>query len=151
MPIKSDAKLEWNGKEVSRDFDKALFNSLTTGSNLVLNDAILTVSGQSTDTAQLVKSLATNVKPTKATIGTNVEHAPHIEFGTRPHRAPFKAISEWVDRKGIDPKAKWPIWKKIATKGTPPRPFLMPAFLGNIKKIIAVFAKNNINLKWVHR
>lgn len=151
MSFKASAEREWHGKEVMKDFDKAMFKSLSQGANLVLNDAILTVSGQSTDTAQLVQSLTKEVKPTRATVGTNVKQAPFVEFGTRPHRAPFDAIKEWVIRKGIDPKAAWPIWKKIATKGIKAKPFLLPALTGNIKKIIAVFAKNNINLKWVHR
>jgi len=149
VSFKADAKTEWNGPEAMRDFDRANFRALTKGSNLVLNDAKTGL--EAVDQAQLLNSLDKQVTKDNAVVGTNVEHAPYIEFGTRPHRAPFKAISDWVDRKGIDPKAAWPIWKKIAKEGTKAKPFLLPALTGNIRKIIAIFKAEGIKLKWVDK
>lgn len=37
--------------------------------------------------------------PTGAILFNPAPHAPIIEFGSRPHRAPFNAILEWVLRK----------------------------------------------------
>ena len=149
MPLKTETKFEWNGKEAIKDFDRAMFKSLFESANLVLNDAKTGL--EAVDTAQLLNSLDKQITKNNAVVGTNDEKAPWIEFGTRPHKAPFGPIKEWVNRKGIDPKAAWPIWKKIATKGTSPKPFLLPALTRNIRKIIAVFRKNNIKVKWVFK
>jgi len=148
MPLKTEVKTEWNGKEVMKDFDKAMFKSLFTGASIVEGQAAATVSGQSTDLGQLLQSITKQVSSTKAVIGTNDAKAPHIEFGTRPHAAPISALQGWADRHGIPVGA---VWMSIKRKGTKAQPFLLPALLKNVKKIIAVFAKNNINLKWVHR
>ncbi len=145
MSIKGSAKLEWNGSEVMKDLNKAQFKSLFEGANLVLNDAVANVT---TDLGQLRQSLTKTVKPDNAVIGTNVEQAPHVEFGTRPHVAPISALQGWADRHGIPVGA---VWTSIKRKGTKAQPFLLPALIKNVRKIIAVFAKNNINLKWVHR
>ena len=149
MPLKPNVKREWNGPEAIKDFDQAMFKSLFQSANLVLNDAVTGLIA--VDTAQLKGSLTKIVDKNTAVVGTNDEKAPWIEFGTRPHKAPFEPIKQWVNRKGIDPKAAWPIWKKIATKGTKAKPFLLPALTGNIRKIIAIFAKNNIKVKWVFK
>ena len=34
-------------------------------------------------------------------IGSNLEYAPHVEFGTRPHFPPLAAIQAWVHSKGL--------------------------------------------------
>lgn len=61
-------------------------------------------------------------------VGSTAKHAPYIEFGTRPHFPPLDKIRAWCIRKGIDPGAAYPIAKKIAKYGTPPRPWLYPAY-----------------------
>lgn len=146
MSTKVTTDLIWNGREAIKDFDKAMYKSLYAGASIVEADAKANV--HSGVTNQLRSSIDKVVSSKKAVIGSNAEHAPYYEFGTRPHKAPIKALKPWADLKGIPVGA---LWMSIARKGTKAHPFLMPALTKNIKKIIAVFAKNNINLKWVNR
>lgn len=61
--------------------------------------------------------------------GTNKVHGPPTEFGRRPGvMPPVEPIRRWAKRKGIDEDAAFPIALKIAREGTPPAPFLFPAF-----------------------
>jgi len=74
-------------------------------------------------------------------VGTNVTYAPYIEFGTRPHFPPIQALMEWVHRHTRAAKGKTPLFEnnergiayaialKISKKGTPPKPYLRPAFI----------------------
>lgn len=109
--------LVWNGKAVKKDFDNMMFKSLYEGAAIVEGQAVSTVA---VDTARLKQSITKQVNPRTAIIGTNVEYAPYVEFGTQK------------------PKRQ-------------AQPFLFPALADNIKKIIAIFKKNGINLKWVRR
>ena len=34
-------------------------------------------------------------------VGSNLNYAPHVEFGTRPHYPPLAAIQAWVHSKGL--------------------------------------------------
>ena len=54
------------------------------------------------------------------------------EFGTEPHRPPFKPIFEWVKRKITNnekqvKKIAWAIINKIAKEGSPPKAYLRNA------------------------
>lgn len=53
--------------------------------------------------------------PTGAIIHIRGKKAIYVEYGTRPHTAPWKAIAKWAKRVGIEP---FPIWYGIKTKGT---------------------------------
>jgi len=57
-------------------------------------------------------------------VGPDAEHAKYIQFGTRPHRAPFDAIKDWARRKLGDEDAWFPVWLKIEREGTPPQDML---------------------------
>jgi hypothetical protein len=81
-----------------------------------------------------------------------VKYAPAVEFGTKPHFPPPKALEGWVRRKGIsariarhthggqtgkkkkvgttsseDTRAAFIIARAISKKGTQAHPFLQPA------------------------
>jgi HK97 gp10 family phage protein len=79
-----------------------------------------------------------------AEVGTEVKYAPAVEFGTKPHFPPPKALEGWVRRKGIsariagkkkkagttsseDTRAAFIIARAISKKGTKPHPFMQPA------------------------
>jgi HK97 gp10 family phage protein len=63
-----------------------------------------------------------------ATVGTNLEYAREIEFGRRAGSMPPPGVLlGWMKRKGIDPSLEFVIRRKIAEKGTPPQPYLLPA------------------------
>ena len=44
-----------------------------------------------------------------------------MEFGTRPHRAPWSPIKQWADFRGLPAGA---VWYKIKTRGTAAHPFV---------------------------
>ena len=93
-------------------------------------------------------------------VGTNVSHAPFIEFGTKPHFPPLgdenKGLMRWAIRHMGAAKGKTPVFgkvkkadrvdkarsiafaiaKKIAKYGTPPKPFLRPAFIQAKQKLL---------------
>lgn len=87
-------------------------------------------------------------------VGTNVEYAPYVEFGTRPHFPPvgneYHGLMRWVLRHARARRGTSPVFKvskrrlarlvearsiafalamAISTRGLPPRPYLRPAFI----------------------
>ena len=73
-------------------------------------------------------------------IGTNVVYAPYIEFGTKPHFPPVKAIRQWVLLKRKDMKNP-----KTGKKGIPLKDVDSVAF-AIAKRISKVGTKEN--LQW---
>lgn len=88
-------------------------------------------------------------------VGTNVDYAPYVEFGTAAHWAPISAtqpggaLEVWARRHGMNPAA---IWWKIGIAGTKPREMFKKAFEGSqqaiqglidraMQEIAAVWAK----------
>lgn len=59
----------------------------------------------------------------KVQIGTPLEYAEPVEYGSKPHWAPLAAIEYWAERKLGDVSIARKIWYSIAHKGT--RPVLM--------------------------
>ncbi len=145
MSFKPSVKTEWNGPAVIADFDKANFRALSKAATVVLSSAVARVA---VDLAQLKGSLTKSVSKDNATVGTNDEKAPYIEFGTRPHTAPISALQGWANRHGIPVGA---VWTSIKRKGTKAQPFLLPSLTGNINRIIEFFRQEGINLKWVDK
>ena len=145
MSVDAKTELQWNGKEVKQDFDKMVYKSLYESAVIVEGQA---KASAPSDMSQLRDSIGKEVTAKSAVIGTNVEHAPFIEFGTRPHKAPISALKGWAERHGIPVGA---VWMSIAKKGTKAQPFLYPAFTKNIERIKGIFKKNGINLKWVQK
>lgn len=78
----------------------------------------------------------------KKEIWVQAPYAPFVEYGTKPHRPPFKPINEWVIRKFQIPKKESYkltnyIRNKIEKYGTPKRPFTRQA-------IAYVFSDQNL-------
>jgi len=145
VSFKADAKTEWNGPLAIKDFDKAMFRSLHESADIVVGQAKALAPS---DMAELRGSIDKQVTAQNAVVGPNVDYAPYVEFPTRPHAAPISALQGWADRHGIPVGA---VWMSIKRKGTKAQPFLLPSLTANIRKIIAVFAKNNIKVKWVFK
>lgn len=83
-------------------------------------------------------------------VGTNVEYAPYVEFGTRPHYPPPGALRRWAQLHGMKPGAEFAIARKIAAKGTPAKPFLFPAFNANkdkVKQMVVEAIRKELGLK----
>lgn len=74
-------------------------------------------------------------------VGTNQQSAAPMEFGSRPHFPPIKAITPWANARGIDPFA---LALGIARHGTKAHPFLKPALegsVGDIQSLLAVMGR----------
>lgn len=105
------------------------------------------------DTGQLMNSITMEERigenQISYLVGTNVNYAPYVEYGTRPHFPPVQALMEWVTRhtraaKGNEPlfgksdtrKIAYAIAFTISKRGTAPRPFLRPAFIAAKNKLL---------------
>lgn len=122
-------------------------------------DAKQLVSKQSSDEGFLMNSIHPVYGKMNAGVVASADYAAYIEFGTRKfaatqvatlpsdwarYAATFKgkgkgsfkdlltAIMGWVKRKGIEPKAAYPIARSIMIKGIRARPFLYPSVQKNI-------------------
>ena len=82
MKVATD--LKWNGRACMKDFDSAQYKSLYQSAALVEGQA---KAKAPTDTGHLRQSITKDVNKDNATIGTNVEYAPYVEFGTRRQKA----------------------------------------------------------------
>lgn len=63
-------------------------------------------------------------KEVRGEILSGEEYSSAVEFGTKPHRAPYSAIKPWAIRKGLPPV---PIWLSIIKNGTNAHPFMNPS------------------------
>jgi len=79
------------------------------------------------DLGQLRSSIKYTIIPSEMAVyvGSDVEYAEFLEYGTKPHVVPLKAIEPWAKRHGLNPWAvKKSIEKKGMKSGTPASPFL---------------------------
>lgn len=67
-------------------------------------------------------------------VGSNVQYAPAVEYGTPPHHVPVEQLEGWARRKGMDAEA---VAAGIAKYGTPAQSYLISAFDDNKPAIIA--------------
>lgn len=79
------------------------------------------VSTMNTDTGQVIQSsFGRLIDDLTAAWGSSAAHAIYLEFGTKPHRPPFKPIYEWVWRKRkdfhIDDEDVWIVAKSVCDK-----------------------------------
>lgn len=66
-------------------------------------------------------------------VGSNVEHAPFMEFGTRPHWPPRQPIETWARRHGL---SWFVVARSIARKGIKARAYLRGAIRKNAGRIV---------------
>lgn len=121
-------------------FNKAIHAGLR-GAAIVVEGAAkknLKASG-ARDEGHLVNSITHDVRTHSAYVGSNLEYAPWVEFGTRPHFPPVDALKGWARRKLGDENAAFAIAKKIAKKGTKAKPYLRPALDLNRRNINNIF------------
>lgn len=115
-----------------------LYRGMQTATLLVLRDA---KEEAPVDTGQLRNSLSADIvmpnsRTVQGVVGSNVEHAPYMELGTKPHFPPLAALATWARRHGTNP---FLVARAIATRGLVPRRYLQKAFEKNrerIKKLI---------------
>lgn len=94
-------------------------------------------------------------KPSKLTreVGSGLQYAPYVEFGTRPHWPPYAAIRDWTwlnrrkfgasGQRDVARIAKF-VQRAIARRGTKAQPFLRPAFdevQNNMVRVVTKYAQ----------
>lgn len=85
------------------------------------------------DDGTLSQSIMIDIEYDKAIIGTNVEYAPYVEFGTG--RYAVNGMGRKTPWAYEDPATGETIW----TVGQHPQPFLHPALTENAEKIQKIF------------
>tara|TARA_R100001198_G_scaffold85519_1_gene59819 strand:+ start:844 stop:1257 length:414 start_codon:yes stop_codon:yes gene_type:complete len=89
------------------------------------------------DTGRLRASINVKREYLSKVIGTNVEYAPDVEFGTGPHEIVAK------NKKVLADKKKGIIFgKRVKHTGSQPRPYMRPAFESNKKRVAEFFVQN---------
>jgi len=71
-------------------------------------------------------------------VGSNVEYAPYMELGTRPHWPPPGALEVWARRHHM---SEFAIRRKIAMYGTEGRHYLRGAFEKSREQIVQLIGK----------
>lgn len=88
------------------------------------------------DTGQLRASIVPDIADRDGQIvgivGTNLAHAPFVEYGTKPHWPPPGALEVWARRHGLD---EYLVRRAISVKGTRALKFFERAFNDNQEKI----------------
>ena len=115
---------------IRKVFDERL-NNAPEVLDLVLDDMaddmqtrsmIYLTNNMSVITGTLRSSIATLKEPLKKTIGTNVEYAPYVEYGTSPHEINASVLIKTPD----DAIGKWVYIKDHP--GSIDKPYIRPAF-----------------------
>lgn len=107
-----------------------LQNALAQAGEVVRADAVMNCP---VDTTRLCGSITSTVEDDSAVIGTNVEYAACVEFGTGSKGD--KSVAHTT-------KKHWTYYsggRFYTTSGQAPQPFLVPALKNNIPQIIAKF------------
>lgn len=86
--------------------------------------------------ASITHRLIDSPQRPKAEVGTNVEYAKDMEFGSSPHFVPIANLIKWAKRKGLDEDIAYAVQDAIAEHGTKPHPFLVPALNENKARIL---------------
>ena len=107
-----------------------LQNALALAGEVVRADAVMNCP---VDTGRLRGSITSTVEGNSAVIGTNVEYAPYVEFGTGAKGD--KSVAHTT-------KKHWTYYsggRFYTTSGQAAQPFLVPALKNNVPKIIEKF------------
>lgn len=121
-------------KVVAEESKRAMERSAIT----VQNAAKLNIQKQgAVDTGQLLNSIAREVQPFEARIGSNKQYARPVEEGraagaTMP---PAGSLDGWLQRHRIPLELSFVIRRAIAQRGIRARPYLIPALAQNRTQI----------------
>ena len=119
------ANFEWYGGQVIASVERAKIVALTAACKIVQTAA---KADCPVDKDELRPSIVYEVTVKEGRIGTNVEYAPHVEFGTKAHQIKVKTAKVLSDGKKF-------FGKLVNHPGTTAQPFLRPALDNNKKQI----------------
>lgn len=124
-------------EDVSKNLDKFIEKVLPQALEQGLRQACIIVQDAAkvkcpVDDGQLRQSITYEIEGTKGIIGTNVEYAPYVEYGTGIYATQGGGrTTPWVYK---DAKGNF-----HTTRGMKAQPFLMPAAEENVKEIEQCF------------
>jgi len=97
------------------------------------------------DTGRLRSSIASEVRgaamETVGVVGSNVEYAPYVELGTKPHFPPYRPgtpLGRWAELHGVSAFA---VALVISRRGTKARKFLQGAFEHKRDEVVKLFVE----------
>ena len=152
----ADIEYTIEGMDELRDKASRVSGDLGSVVRKLLNDSVAGIEGKAkklapVDTGKLRSSITHKVDsariPLWSEAGTNVLYARPVEFGSKPHWAPFRAFETWARRHHMN---EADVWWAVGTKGTKAHPFLTPAFEDSQSDIEANLneAKRTIEGMW---
>lgn len=68
-----------------------------------------------------------------AKVGTNIKHAPFMEYGTRPHTPPIAALKVWARQKFGNEGVAYAVQKAISRRGTVARKYFADPLENTVK------------------
>ena len=138
-----DATFTWGGDLDPDDFIAAIedfTNALAGRLEAAVEDIALKIRGEAqeeapVDTGRLRASLEEVVENVggevfRARVGSNLEYAAPMEFGTSPFFPPPSDLRRWAGRVLGDESMAFPVARAIAASGIEEQPYLGPAFEG---------------------
>ena len=124
-----DTVLEWYGDDIMQALESERKRALTESGIEVMGKAVTKIHNVS---GNLANSITYDVMNDGVEIGTNVDYAPYVEYGTGIYA-----------EKGNGRKTSWvfklPDGTFRRTRGARPRPFLRPALDESISRILGFF------------
>jgi HK97 gp10 family phage protein len=121
----ASGSLEWFGDEVIKKVKAAKVPALTAACKLVQSTAKPLAPVKE---GELRASIVYKVSGEEGRIGTNVDYAPHVEYGTKAHEIKVKNAKVLTDGKSF-------FGKTVNHPGTTAQPFMRPALDNNRKNI----------------
>lgn len=82
--------------------------------------------------ASILPEVRSTAREVIGVVGSNQQHAPYMELGTKPHFPPLAALQVWARRHGV---SAYLVARSIARKGIKARMFLRNAFISNVPAI----------------
>ncbi len=82
-------------------------------------------------TGQLINSINHRRKGSVVTVGTNVEYATHVEYGTQPHQITVNGPVKFKDG--------WRYLTTVQHPGTEAQPYMRPAIDDNRRRLTLMF------------
>jgi hypothetical protein len=133
----------------SEQFNKIIDDVLMKAGFKVENTATELISKRATNTGRLLQSVGVAQLPNhQVVVFTNVDYAPDVEEGTKPHTAPLDDIIEWArlkfqlnDKEARETGAR--VWEKIKKYGTKGKFFWRDTYLTfNLDRYVDMLKQN---------
>lgn len=122
--------VKFNKSDVMQAFDKGLEAGLTAAAILVEAEAKMKAPY---DLGRLRQSINHRIEGNSAFVGTNVDYAAHVEYGTGIY-----------SEGGVGRKTPWfyehPKYGWVRTRGNKPQPYLRPSIDNNRSKIARIIS-----------